>query len=221
MTARIPDLALGVDQASVSGYGLRWIGGAYIEHGLARSNKDRTKLLDRIRALIDGDMARLLVMFEDHTKMPLTRLTRFDRKTKRTHSRQGAPEKQTATIIGMGDARGRWREKLEDLGHSKMLRDAIEPRIWRARLGVRGRDSEALKRDACRWATQRLGQPITNHNHAEGVCLTEFCAFDGVARLEQRRAKARSRLLASKARAAQLSLDVDELGDDDEEDDVA
>lgn len=209
-TERIPDLALGVDQASVSGYGVMWIGGDYVEHGLARTNVDRTRLLERVAKLVGGDMTRVLVMLEDHTKMPLSRLGRFDRKTRRTTSqRAGGVERGTPQIIGMGDARGRWREKLEDFGHPKLLRDAVPPFAWRARMGIRGNSPDALKKAACEWATLRLGMPIKNHNHAEGVCLTEFCSRDGVARLHQRRAAARQKRIDEKRRKGQLILPTD------------
>ena len=216
----IPDVAFGIDQGKSSGWGLMRVGtGRFIDTGLARTARHRRRALELALAACEGDVSRLLVMLEDHTKMPITRLTRADFKTRRrAGSRRGAPQRSTGSIIGQGDSRGRWLERLDDLDHPRILRDKVEPRVWRIRvLGTTGGGEERLKRLACQWASTRVGLPIRDHNQAEGVAITAFCALDGLARLEQRRRKARERAQLGRLVQQSLELGDDEDSDDDEE----
>ena len=53
------------------------------------------------------------------------------------------------------------------LGHPERLRDAVEPRTWRARvLGPTRGDTDQLKHLACTWATAALGQVVDDPDEA-------------------------------------------------------
>ena len=202
-----PTVSLGLDQARRTGWGLG-LSRRVVESGVASSHEERLAVCERARELADGDMRRVFVLFECHAGMPLTRLTRMDGATRRT-GRHGAPERSTASILGLGAARGRWEELLDMLGHPEALRDDVEPRTWRARvLGVTTGGSAHLKQVACEWASAHLGREVTDPDEAEGACITAFAAVDGLARLVQRRA--RHRLYARGRREERRQLELEE-----------
>jgi hypothetical protein len=199
---------LGIDQAARSGWGIARIGDALsrIQHGVARTHVERRAVVQLALELAGGDPRQLLVMFESHAGMPLTRLTRHDRATAR-QGRLGAPERSTASILGQGAAKGRWDELLDMLGHPERLRDDVEPRTWRARvLGTARGDTETLKHLARTWASTTLGEAIEDPDEAEGVAICAFAVHDGVARLEARRRDAR--LYARGRREEQKQLEL-------------
>lgn len=197
-------IALGIDQAARSGWGIS-VGRSVVRSGVASTHAERKAVVELARELAGGDLKQVLVMFEDHSGMPLGRLTHADRTTPRK-GRQAAPQRNTATILGMGAARGRWEAVLDDVGHPKSLRDDVEPRVWRAKLGVQGKDSDALKLAACRWATAHMLKEITDTDESEGVCLAAFAGIDGVARNEARKAQARTEARDKRGQRKQLEL---------------
>lgn len=212
MTLALPDIVLGIDQARRSGWGIANARGAVTQCGVARTHAERRRVAELVREHAAGDMRRVLVLLEDHAGMPIGRLTRQDRQTARK-GRSGAPERSTATLLGMGAARGRWEAVLDELGHPEALRDEVEPRVWRAKLGIRGAGTDALKADACRWATAHLGQLVDDGDLAEGVCITAFGAWDGIARVEARRREARLKGLAKREGVRQGVLGLGERGE--------
>lgn len=201
---------LGLDQASRTGWGLgalrEGLPPTFVRHGVARTHAERKAVVELALSYAGGDPRQLLVMFESHAGMSLTRLTRYDRFSKR-QGRAGAPERSTASILGQGAARGRWEELLDMLGHPERLRDEVEPRTWRARvLGTTRGDTDTLKHLACTWATQLLGEAIEDPDEAEGICLCAFAVHDGIARLEQRRQKSRVEARGRREQKKQLEL---------------
>jgi hypothetical protein len=191
---------LGIDQGSRTGWAIGRVEPkpAVVAHGVATNHVERRLAVERALA-IAGDPRQLLVMFEDHSAMPLSRLTRHDRATAR-QGRAGAPERSTASILGQGAARGRWDELLDMLGHPERLRDEVEPRTWRARvLGTTRGDTEQLKALAMRWASAWAGA---------GIAICAFSMFDGIARLDARRRTARLYARGKREERRQLELGV-------------
>lgn len=200
---------LGIDQAARSGWAIARVDlrqPTIVGHGVARTHADRRDVVEAARQHAAGDLRQLVVMFESHAGMPLSRLTRHDRTTAR-QGRPGAPERSTASILGQGAARGRWEELLDLVGHPERLRDDVEPRVWRARvLGTTRGDTEQLKHLAQTWASQHLGVAIEDPDEAEGVCLCAFGMHDGLLRLAQRRREARVYARGKREEQRQLEL---------------
>lgn len=197
-------IALGIDQASRSGWGIS-VNRQVVRSGVATTHAERKAVLQLAAELAGGRMADVLVMFEDHSAMPLGRLTHADRDTPRK-GRQAAPQRNTATILGMGAARGRWEELLDQAGHPKALRDDVEPRVWRAKLGIRGSDTDALKREACAWASRHMLRDITDIDEGDGVCIAAFAGIDGIQRRDARLAAARTDARGKRQADKQLEL---------------
>ncbi len=197
-------IALGIDQASRSGWGIS-VNRQVVRSGVATTHTQRVEVVRLALELAGGDPKELLVMFEDHGGMPLTRLTRHDRNTPRK-GRQAAPQRNTASIIGMGVPRGWWDTLLWDVGHPYALRDEVEPRVWRAKLGIRGADTDALKREACAWATRHMLREITDIDEGDGVCIAAFAGIDGIARRDARLAAARTDARGKRQAGKQLEL---------------
>lgn len=198
---------LGIDQASDSGWALVPIADDRVTLlrpaacGLARSAADRQHVLRQALTHCGGVVESLLVVLEDHSKMPLSRGTKHD---KRRHALsaltgEGAQvTRGTAQLLGMGDARGRWREQLDLLGHPERLRLMVEPRAWRARIYGAAGDTDLLKSKALTWASARIGRVLDDHNIAEGICLASWGAIDGIAALEAKRSAAANKRTAQK-----------------------
>lgn len=188
-------IVLGIDQASESGWAVHTgPGGRVVAHGVARTWQDRHAA---IQCALDhagsvGSAAELLVVFEDHSGISLKKGTR------------GKPTRSTASILGLGAARGRWDEALDRVGHPDSKRIQVEPKDWRGRvLGLGEHASTDLcKKCACEWATRQLYEIITDHNEAEGICITCWGALDGLSvwqgRRNLERAKARGKKQAKK-----------------------
>lgn len=200
-------IALGIDQAARSGWGIA-SGRNVVRSGVATTHAERKAVVELARELAGGDMKQVLVMFEDHSGMPLNRLTRDDKNTPRK-GRQAAPQRNTATVLGMGAARGRWEAVLDDVGHPKTLRDDVEPRVWRAKMGIRGTDTDALKREACAWATRHMMREVTDVDEGDGVCIAAFGGIDGIQRNEARKATARTEARDKRGVKKQLEIGID------------
>lgn len=211
MTAVLPIQAvLGLDQAARTGWAIGALRDGLpptvVRHGVAKTHAERKAVVELALEYAGGDPRQLLVMYESHAGMPLTRLTRHDRQSAR-QGRAGAPERSTASILGQGAAKGRWDELLDMLEHPERLRDQVEPRTWRARvLGPTRAGTEQLKHLACTWATAALGQVVDDPDEAEGCGICAFAMRDGIARLEQRRTQARVQARGKREEKRQLSL---------------
>lgn len=197
------NVVIGIDQGARSGWGIAH-GRSVVAHGVATTWRHRLAVLEQARALNGGTLRGVLVMFEDHSGIPLGRLTRDDHTTQR-RGRSGAPERSTASILGQGSNKGRWLERLDELGHPQAARDRVKPHVWRAKLGITGRGTDRLKLEACRFATAAVGEEITDHDQADGIGLTLFAALDGVMRFELRKAEARN----ARRGAVQLAKQTD------------
>lgn len=173
---------LAIDQAKRSGYAVKYRG-AIVSHGTALKSIERAEVL----AIALRYSLHVLVVLEDHSKMPISRGTRSDR-------RGGKVVRSTATLIGIGKALGRWEERLDDVGHLPSMRLYVEPRVWRARvLGsqpesmrcgyARGLESltDVWKARACLYASTLLRTPVPDDNAAEAICMAEWGALDGIA----------------------------------------
>jgi hypothetical protein len=195
-----PDTFAGIDQASRSGWCIV-SQGIVVAHGVARGELDVVQVVAKVRELCAGDMTRVLVVLEDHSDVPLSNKARFGRRT-------GAPERNTASILGMGDARGGWRQEFGRFGHPESLRMLVTSEDWRMRvLGVSNRlGTDALKDEAKRWAQGKVGAPVEDDNEAEAIAIASWAALDGVARLEQRRTVGRIKARDKRGAAKQLGL---------------
>ena len=192
MRASRPTVVLGVDQAACSGAAIH-AGGRVVASGVTRNARERREAVTLALGLA-GDPRGLLVVLEDHGKMPLTRLAQFSAET-------GEPPSRNAdVIVGMGDARGRWREQLELAGVPLNHFLLVEPRTWRQ--AVFGRGAHALGTDAAKalalqWASQVRGERVADDNEAEAIAIATWGARNGVlvyqGRLHEARMRARAR----------------------------
>lgn len=172
---------LAIDQAEHSGWCVHYAG--VWHHGMARKAVQRNQAVHVAFQIAHEAQAKLLVVLEDHSGMPLTRGTRFDQDRRRgSYAGHADVIRGTATILGMGAAAGRWLEQLELMGHSPSWTMRVEPREWRAKLIGNHGDSEAIKKRAIARASQTVGRAIEDHNEAEAIAIAEWAALDGVAR---------------------------------------
>lgn len=197
-----PTHVLGIDQAKASGWGIAQVGGKVLEHGLAKDHGARKaailRALDHTLGVIDD----LLIVFEDHSGF------RLGYGTNQTEDgRHQAPTRNTAAILGLGAARGRWDELLDEVGHPEMLRISVTPTDWRARIigGSQG-GTDAIKERAKAWATGHVRHAVTDHNEAEGICLAAWGAFDGISVLQAGRRDNRQHARQKRAENKQLGL---------------
>ena len=201
-----PDIFVGIDQAAHSGWCIV-ARGAAVAHGVACDELEVVRVVAKVRELCDSDLARVLVVLEDHSDVPLSNKAQFDPRT-------GAPSRNTASILGMGDARGGWRQEFGRFGHPARLRMLVTSEDWRMRvLGVSNRlGTDALKDEAKRWATAKVRAPISDDNEAEAIAIASWAALDGMARMEHKRMTSRIKARVKRGRASQgvLALDVAE-----------
>lgn len=101
----------------------------------------------------------LVAVFEDHSGVPLSAGTKY--KMNRGKDR---PDRNTRVVLGMGDARGRFREQVELHGIRHTM---VQPSIFRPKvLGIsKYTPTEAAKREACDWARRKFG---VNQGHDVG-----------------------------------------------------
>lgn len=198
---------IGLDQGQQSGWGIALERSPVVRHGLAKTAADRLAAVQLALEYAGGDPKWLWAMFEKHDHMPSDRLTTHDRHTVRRHSRQGAPERSNQTLIGMGKNYGRWLEQLALIGMPETHVLEVRPTSWRARVhGVTKGDDEKVKGAAVTWAGNHVGAPVPNHNHAEGVCITYWAAFDGFAMYDVH--KAHDRMKAADKRGVKKQLEL-------------
>lgn len=186
---------LALDQASTSGIAMGVLGGVHLRAvvaGTARKHTDRAKVIEAATVLAGGVLADVAVMFEDHSDIPASRA------------------RNTATILGMGAARGRWEEQLDLAGHPQSMRFRVTSEEWRG--AVLGRrfakaPTEKAKAEAIRWATafmSRIGGSgdALDHNAAEALAMAVYGAASLPLQIEA------SRQLAAIKRAAKRKVAV-------------
>lgn len=108
---------------------------------------------DRIRTLA--------VVMEDHSGIPAS-------------AAHGTP-----TLLGMGDARGRWREDLAHMGHPTSMLFDVDMPTWRGTiLGPRFARArkEVVKPEAVRWANARTRRDDVGEDEAEALCILHWAA---------------------------------------------
>lgn len=182
---------LAFDQAEHTGWALkpvaldRFTSLSFVAHGLARVGRyEQCMEVVRLALRTAVDPASLLVMFEDHSTIPLTVGTRFDPRTGQK------PRRGTAQILGLGSARGYWNALLDAAGHPAKMRDRVEPSVWRLPvLGTCKGERDALKRRAVDWASARIGRPLEHDDEAEAMCMAEWSTRAGVRAFEGQRSK--------------------------------
>ncbi len=176
-------VVLALDQAAHSGWAI-YDGQRIASWGLATKASHREAVVLKARQIARTTERDLLVIYEDHAHIPAAR------------------KRNTATILGMGDARGRWLEQLERFGHSKAWVTCVDPLTWRAKLIGSFGGTDAIKARAVRRASQTVGQPIEDHNVAEAICIAEWAAWDGVAQFFAARERSRLRRHRPRTEAA-------------------
>lgn len=203
MTARVPTHVLGIDQAAISGWAIACVGGRVLESGVARERSLREGVIMRAIALAGGDVENLLLVFEDHSDIPLGNRARYDHRTKH------GPQRNAASLIGMGRALGRWEGLLDHYGHPERLRIGVTSEAWRMRvLGCSNKPgTDELKQRALRWARGHTGSlAIADHNEAEAVCIAAWGALDGASVLARGREVRRVADRVRRARSRQQRL---------------
>lgn len=161
-------VALCLDQAATSGWAITLVDdekhlGLLLEHGIAKKARERAEVLNKFLAYGIANYCPAHVVFEDHSKIPASKA------------------RTTATILGMGDARGRWREQLDLLGHVQAHRHMVTPDQWRgAVLGPRyaHAKTDVCKRAAVQHAIAVTGAKAITHDAAEAVCLALFTSVE-------------------------------------------
>ena len=184
-------IALGLDQAGKTGWGLAPERGPIVRHGLATTDAQWMAVVRLALEYAGNDPKRLFVMFEQHDHMPLGRLGKDDHETTRRHgTNKYAPQISTKTVIGMGENAGIWKGFLLWNGVPRSHFLQVRPTTWRARIhGVQRAD--LVKQAAVDWASKEVGETIASHDHAEGICITAWAAIDGFGRYDALKTKAR------------------------------
>jgi hypothetical protein len=172
----LPAYVLAVDQAKRSGYAAveLELGRKLVLHGWAETSAQRQRALKTMRTLPGFDWSRVLVVFEDHSTIPLE----FTRG-------QGAGAKKTVmakrSILSLGASLGRWDELLNILEQPETQRIRVEPREWRRVLSTGcNLNTSAWKAQAKLWATGACGARIEDDNEAEACAMATWGAFDGL-----------------------------------------
>lgn len=189
---------LGVDQAARSGWAVACMGKGQVSpsvgpHGVATTHEHRKSAVAQALELareafeLTREAIELLVVFEDHSGIPIGDKARFS-------AARGAPTRNVGTFLGMGEAKGLWQAVLNDAGVAQSHRLSVEPRVWRAAvLGARlPKDTSSLKALACQWASARTGAKIVDDNEAEAIAIACWGAREGVGEWLRARNTARS-----------------------------
>lgn len=198
-----PTHVLGIDQARASGWCITPIGGTALQFELAESFAGRRYAADCALNAVGGDAARLLVVFEDHSTISLTHGT--NRSARGNHR---APIRNTASILGLGAARGRWDELLDMLEHPASLRLSVSPEDWRIRvLGCSNKPgTDELKERAKRWAMAHTQKSVCDDNVAEAICIAAWGSLDGLSVLQHGRKEQRVKARVKRAAVKQIPL---------------
>ena len=148
---------LAIDQAERSGWAVVEMPDLrLVASGVASNHLERTIAVARACELA-GDCP-LRVIFEDHSDIP---------------ARSGF---QTATLLGMGAARGHWETSLAIVGVKQAhFAHKATSKAWRWSVFRKaGGSTEQWKDRAIKWASAFAKRPIADHNEAEAICLAAF-----------------------------------------------
>lgn len=174
-------LVLGIDQARRSGWAILAGPHPFVvkASGFVHDTAGIMGVVAMARSMAGS--SPFLVVMEDHSGIPLHAKAKF--------ARGQAPKRNTATILGIGAARGRWEVALDLAQHPDGLRMDVEPCDWRARvLGLSLCASTVrCKAAAMEYASRLIGKPVTDENEAEAVCIACWGALDGIAQLNRDR----------------------------------
>lgn len=169
-----PVYVVGIDQADRSGIAVHDLK-RIVTRRLAVSTLDKVDALESLRMLPGWDWQRVLVVFEDHSTIPLGNRASYD------YQRRQAPTRNTATILGLGAAKGSWSALLDLRNHPKAQRLAVEPKAWRRVLaGLRFSAGDDWKSVALRWAQSTIDPHIDDDNVAEACVIATWGSRDGL-----------------------------------------
>lgn len=154
-------IVLGIDQAAVSGWCIarRGIGRPeIIAHGIATKATERRDII--ARALLSCDVTRgekMAAVYEAHTT-------------------GGGDRWNPATMIGIGDSRGRWMEALELAGVPRRLCIGVPPHTWRAAMIGRHRMKREQWKAAAVLSCRGRGVEVASDDEAEAVLIAMWGA---------------------------------------------
>jgi len=159
MTARA--VILGIDQGRDSGIAVLSPSREILTLGIARTVWERAAVLRFVRAQAVAYGVPAIAVLEDHSKIPLLK------------------GQSTATILGLGEARGRWKEVIE---LDRMRYAATAPNEWRkAVLGIpNNTPRDTAKALAVQWAAgmlrthSRIVRRKIKHDEAEALAIGWF-----------------------------------------------
>ncbi len=156
-------IVLGIDQAAVSGWCIarRTATGTaeIVAHGVVTKAAERRDVI--AQALLACDVAsgeRMAAVYEAHTV-------------------GGGDRWNPATMIGMGDARGRWLEALELAGLPRRLCIGVEPHMWRAAMIGRHRWGRDQWKAAAVLSCRGRGVTVASDDEAEAVLIAMWGAL--------------------------------------------
>lgn len=156
---------LGIDQAATSGWCI-YHSGRPLKWGVVTTNSGRADVVELAAEMTTGDPGlapRCLVVFEDHSEMRVGGIRKNGRRVFNT---------STATLLGLGAARGRWEALLDQAGHDDRARLMVTTKMFRQRvLGLRGNaPADEAK------ALAKLRYQIAEHDAAEACAIAEWGA---------------------------------------------
>ncbi len=191
-------VVVGIDEAAVSGFAVV-VRHRPVAWGLAKSAADRQRFIARAVELAGGDLKQVLWVLEDHGKVPLSFMATLPPSLRARILGVITPwpaaaaafarafpaepsQRNTDTVLGLGDARGRWLEQLELLGvtDSRILK--VAPTTWRHAVLKRRLPGQTWKATAVQYASVLVGSPIESDDVAEALCIAMWGAFAGVAK---------------------------------------
>lgn len=170
MTLPLPCVILAIDQAAVSGWAI-WAQGKLMQSGYTKTIPQQAPVVADALELAALQSLPLVVVFEDHSDIPLQARTRQDQ-----FRRGETPERNTATILGMGAARGRWETTLALAGVPRRRWLKVPSKTWRHLQGITG-DGNECKRIAKQLAARHAGRHIGDHNQAEAICIGWWATY--------------------------------------------
>lgn len=174
---------LGIDQARSSGLAVfDVVRRRCVLSGTVAGAEAQQKALLSLGELPGFSWSSLLVVLEDHGNVPKRR------------------NKSTQVVLGLGEARGRFRALLSVYGHPEENVIRVAPSTWRKMFGPmpRGTRRKRWKAEAMGWATMHLGYAPETDDEAEAICIAAWGVWNGLAvwsRQRQRVIGAESRIV--------------------------
>lgn len=191
-------LVLGIDQAGKSGWAIVRALDAIRASGVAKKSLHVRQVVELALGMLEPGEP-LVAVLEDHSGIPLSNKTQYDKK--RGHLGQrgrdyqartftypaaaqaarpdapAAPTRNTATILGMGDARGMWKHELAltvvpGFGTGVPV-SMVEPWKWGLEvLGLpRSMPTDERKKRSVFHAQALLKRAVADDNEADAVCI--------------------------------------------------